>query len=273
MTRRTRITSTSNERLKAVRRLRRRRRDVFVVEGHRQLRAALDAGAAVRDVYAAPELYLGELDERLVAEASARGARVCELSRAAFDSISGDVRPDGLLAVVGRWPTTLDRLPLSADGLIVVAEGVERPGNLGAIVRTACAARADALLVCDGGTDIFHTEVVRGSVGTLFHLPLAEASTAEAVARLRSLPTRIIVATPDAGCPFWAADYTGATAIVLGSERHGVSDRWLEVSDSAVAIPMGGAADSLNVAVAAGIVLFEAARQRGTAEKAAAVIE
>jgi RNA methyltransferase, TrmH family len=272
VTRRIRITSISNERLKAVRRLRRRRGGVFVAEGHRQLRAALEAGAAVQEVFAAPELYLGDEDERLVASASRRGTRVYELSRAAFLSISGDVRPDGVLAVVARWRTSLDHLRPSSDALIVAVEGVERPGNLGTIVRTARAAGADALLVCDGRTDAFHPEVVRSSVGAIFSVPLAELSTADAVTALREMGTRIVVATPQADLVHWAPDYTGSNAIVLGSERHGVSDAWLDAADTTVSIPMAVGADSLNVAVAAGIVLFEAARQRTSAAKAAPAV-
>lgn len=265
MTRRIRITSRSNERLKALRRLGRRRAAAFVVEGHRQLRSALAAGAPVVEVYAAPELYLGEEDEALVRRAEAQGARVYELSAAAFLSISGPVRAEGLLAVVAGRSTSLDRLSVAPGALVVVASGIERPGNLGTIVRTACAAGAGALLTCDCGTDVYHPEAVRASVGTLFHLACAEASTTAAVTWLRSLGARIVAATPETDRPYWAADYSGATAVVVGSERHGVADAWLKATDETVSIPMDPGADSLNVAVAAGVVLFEAARQRAAA--------
>jgi TrmH family RNA methyltransferase len=265
LTRRPWITSTANPRLKRLRRLRlRRHRDaegVFLVEGHRQLRAALEAGAAVREVYAAPSLYLGAGDELLVREAFARGAEVYELSARAYGAVASNVRPDGVLAVVARWPTALHALPLR-DALLLVADGVERPGNLGAIVRTACGAGADGVLVTDAATDVFHPDAVRGSVGTLFHVPVAEATAARAVDALRRRGVTIVVATPDASQLHWQSDYTGATAIVVGSERHGVGREWLDVADEAVRIPMSDGADSLNVAVAAGILLFEAARQR-----------
>ena len=120
-------------------------------------------------------------------------------------------------------------------------------------MRTAAAAGADALLATDAPTDLFHPETVRGSVGTLFHVPVAQSSATDAVARLRRDGVRIVVATPDAPRTHWDADF---------GERNGVSRTWLDAADDAVSIPMAGAADSLNVAVAAGVVLFEAVRQR-----------
>lgn len=250
------ITSTSNARLKDLRRLARRRGDAFLVEGGRGVRAALAAGADVRELYAAPELFIGADDERLLASA---GVPVVVLGAEAFRSIASGARPDGLAALVGRWrrrPEDLDAQPL-----VLVADGIERPGNLGTIVRTAAAAAA-GLLACEAATDLFHPQVVRGSVGTLFGVPVAEARREDALAWARS--RRVVVATPDAERPYWACDYRGAVAIVVGGERSGVAPAWLEAADEQVAIPMTGAADSLNVAVAAGIVLFEAARQRST---------
>jgi TrmH family RNA methyltransferase len=250
------ITSTANARLKDVRRLRRRRGDVFLVEGGRAVRAALAAGAGVREIYAAPELFIGSADERLLARAR---VPVVELGAEAFRSISTGARPDGLAALVARWrtpPAALDRTPL-----VLVADGIERPGNLGTIVRTAAAAAA-ALLACEASTDLFHPDVVRGSVGTLFAVPLAQARRADALAWARD--RRVIAATPDGDVPYWECDYRGNVAIVVGGERSGVAAEWVEAADVRVAIPMAGAADSLNVAVAAGIVLFEAVRQRVT---------
>lgn len=264
MTRRPSITSTANDRLKAVRRLARhaRREPVFLVAGHGPVRRALEAGTPVRELYVAPELFLGEADRELVALAERRGVRVYEVGAAAFATISRGVRADGLAAVVDRLPTSLGRVGLPAGALVVVADGIERPGNLGTIVRTAAAAGADALVVCDPVTDLFHPETVRGSVGTLFALPLAESTTAAALPWLRERRVRLVVASPHGERPHWDVDYRGAVAVVVGSERHGVAARWLDAADEVVGIPMPGPADSLNVAVAAGIVLFEAARQR-----------
>jgi TrmH family RNA methyltransferase len=266
MTRRLFITSAANPRLKALRRLRKRGgADAFLAEGYRQLVHALDAGAEVREIFAAPELHLGAAESTLVAEGERRGAEVIQLAAAAFRSVAGRPRPDGLLAVVARWPTDLARLELAPSPLVVVADAVERPGNLGTIVRTACAARADAVVVCDGQAGLFHPETVQGAVGAVFRVPLATATTDEARAWLGRRRVRIVVADPNAITPYWAADLSGAVAVVVGNERNGVSADWLAAADEAVSIPMGVDVDSLNVAVAAGIVLFEAARQRSIA--------
>ena len=260
------ITSSSNPRLKAIRRLRRAPRrngdGVFIVEGHRQVAAAFAAGTNVRELFVAPELFLGDNDAELARLAERRGADVLELAAEAFESIAGNARPDGIVAVVERWRVTLESLQLGANPLILVAEGVERPGNLGTIIRAACAAGADALIACGGGTDAFHPDVVRGSVGTLFKLPLARCACSDAIDWLRERGIRVVVATQDADQPHWEPNYSSATAMVVGNERYGVSDAWLDAADELVQIPMPGPADSLNVAVAAGVVLFEAARQR-----------
>ena len=266
MTRRPSITSAANPRLKAVRRLRRRgSSEVFLAEGYRQLRHALRAGAEVRELYSAPDLHLGAAETRIVAEAARRGADLVELGAEAFLSVSGRARPDGLLAVLGRPPTALRRLELGSSPLVAVVEGLDRPGNLGAIVRSACAAGADALVACDARTSLFHPEAVQGSVGAVFRVSLGAATTGEAVAWLNARGVRIVVASPDATVPYWEARLAGAVALVFGNERSGVTRRWLGAADESVAIPMDGGMDSLNVAVAAGIVLFEAARQRSIA--------
>jgi TrmH family RNA methyltransferase len=247
-----------------VRRLARRPApDLVVAEGERAVRAALEGGLRVREVYAAPSLFLaGDDDAELVLRAELAGAHVVELGAEAFRSASGNVRPDGLLALVERPATALARLRVGSSPLLVVAEAIERGGNLGTIARTACAAGADALVVANGRTDVFHRDVVRGSVGTVFQLPVAAATSDRALAWLREHEVRVVVATPEGERPYWAADYRGSVAIVLGNERGGVSESWIRAADETAAIPMSPPADSLNVAVAAGVVLFEAARQR-----------
>jgi RNA methyltransferase, TrmH family len=263
LTRRLYIASSTNSRLQTVRRLARSGSgEVLVAEGARALRSALSAGARVREIYTAPRLYLGEQDAPLVAEAERLGARVLELEAAAFRSITRHARPDGLLALVERPPTRLDRFELPMCPLIVVAVGIERPGNLGTIIRTACAVGADHVVVADQCTDPFRREVVRSSVGTIFHVSLAATTSRHAIDWLHAHEVRIVAATPDAATAHWDASYDGAVAVVLGDERHGLPDGWLDAADETVAIPMTAPADSLNVGVAAGIVLFEARRHR-----------
>ena len=260
------ITSTSNARLKELRRQAARpgrARGTVLVEGYRLLLRAVEAAAAVETVYAAPALFAGPDAGTLVDRAERQGARVVELGRAAFAAVSSQTRPDGLLAVVRRPSTSLAQLPIAGVPLVVVCERVERPGNLGTIVRTADAAGATALLACDPQVDVFQPKTVNASVGGVFRLPVAVATTETAIAWLRERGIVVAVATPNGDVEPWAADLRGPTALVLGSEKRGVSQAWLEAADVRIGIPMpGGGPDSLNVGVAAGVLLVEAARQR-----------
>jgi RNA methyltransferase, TrmH family len=256
------IASSSNARLKAVHRLARRGSpELCLAEGARSLRAACAAGATVQELYVAPGLLAGGRDADLVAAAERCGALVVELGVQAFASLT-ERRPDGLLAVVRRPPTSLEMLKLRAEPFVVVAVAIERPGNLGAIARTACAAGADAFLVADPRTDVFHRDAIRGSVGAVFRLPCASASSEDVLAWLREREIPIVATTPAASTPYWAASYSGAVAVALGSERHGLPPVWLDAAADHVAVPAHGPVDSLNVAVAAGVVLCEAARVR-----------
>ena len=258
--------SSANVRLKAVRRLARRggARELCLAEGARSVRAAFAADAAVEELYVAPELLAESRDADLVAAAERSGAEVVELGAAAFASLS-ERRPDGLLAVVRRPSTTLDGFAPSREPLVAVAVAIERPGNLGAIARTACASGVDALLVADPRTDVFHCDSIRGSVGAVFRLRCVTATTEEALAWLCARGIRIVATTPAAPTAYWIPSYMGAVAVALGSERHGLPRAWLDAADERVAVPAHGPVDSLNVAVAAGVVLCEAARARASA--------
>ncbi len=164
--------------------------------------------------------------------------------------------------MVRRPSTSLESLDPPQEPLVAVAVSVERPGNLGAIARTACASGADALLVADPRTDVFHREAIRGSVGAVFRIPCVTASTAQALAWLREREIRIVATTPAAATPYWTPSYEGGVAVALGGERHGLPSAWLCAAAERVVVPAHGPIDSLNVAVAAGVVLCEAARAR-----------
>jgi RNA methyltransferase, TrmH family len=262
LARRQLIVSSSNARLKAVRRLARRgSRELCVAEGARAVRAACTAGAAVHELYVAPELLAGGSDADLVTAAAHCGATVVELGKEAFASLT-ERRPDGLIAVVGRPVTALETLDLPRNPLVAVAAAIERPGNLGAIARTACAAGVDALLVADPRTDPFHRDAIRGSIGTVFRVPCATAAGELALGWLREREIRIVATTPAATRPYWAVSYEDAVAVAFGNERHGLPGTWLQEADECIAVPAQGPVDSLNVAVAAGVVLCEAARAR-----------
>ncbi|HZP74152.1 MAG TPA: TrmH family RNA methyltransferase [Gaiellaceae bacterium] len=232
-----------------------------LAEGRRTVAAALRAGAAVRELLVAPALLRAE-DEALVLWADRLGIEVIEVGADAFATVIPHRRPDGLIATVERPPAALWDIRLPASPLIAVAVGIERPGNLGTIIRTACASGADAVIVADPCTDLYHPDVVRGSLGAVFHVATATSDTSTALAWLGDQHVRILATTPRGETPYWRAPYGGGIALIMGSERHGLPVEWLRRADLRLAIPMTGEPDSLNVAIAAGIVLFEASRRR-----------
>ena len=263
------ITSVTNSRVKRLVKLRNRReRDnsgVFLVEGFRELRRAVDAGITVREIYFCPGLFLGNNEAALVERAAAGGAEPIELGLEAFRKVSYRDRPEGLLGLAAQFPTNLEGLPSSPNPLILVVESIEKPGNLGTMLRTADAAGVDAVMVCEPTTDPFNPNVVRASLGCLFLVPLAISSTPEAIGWLHDHDIGIMAATPSADLPHWEADFRGPSAIAIGSEQYGLTETWLQEAGRRIRIPMAGRIDSLNAAMAAGVVLFEAVRQRSSA--------
>ncbi len=263
-----RISSLQNPRVKQLVKLRDRRpRDeagVFLVEGYRELRRALEKGVRFQEVYFSPEWFLGENEPALLEQAAAAGAALFELSKDAFGKVAYRERPDGLLGVAPQWKRTLSDLSLPASPFLLVVEAIEKPGNLGTILRSADAAGVDAVIVCDPVTDIFNPNVVRSSTGVLFSVPVVIADSQTVHGWLKEKGIRSAATTPSAQALYTATDLRGPLAIVMGSEQYGLSDFWLRESDAQVRIPMAGQADSLNVAMATIITLFEAVRQRST---------
>jgi len=270
-----RITSLQNPRIKQLVRLRDRRpRDeagVFLVEGYRQIRRALEKNIALAELYFSPGWFLGENEPALIEQARAAGAQIFELTKDAFAKVAYRERPDGLLAVAPQWRNTLEsldaRIANSAirnphSAFLLVVEAIEKPGNLGTILRSADAAGVDAVIVCDPVTDIFNPNVVRSSTGVLFSVPVIIAESRPVRAWLRERGIRAVATTPAATTLHYDADLRGPLALIMGSEQYGLSDFWLKESDATVRIPMAGQADSLNVAMATIITLFEAVRQR-----------
>jgi len=267
------ITSPANPRIKHLVRLRERReRDqsgLFLIEGYRELSRALEGGVELTELYSCPSLYLGEHEGALVEAAIAAGAELVPVAESPFRKASYRDRPEGLLGVARQFPTGLERLQPGPDPLLLVVEAIEKPGNLGTMLRTAEAAGAAAVVVCDPATDPFNPNVVRASLGTLFSVPVVVGDTPGAIARLRALGIRTVATTPSASLAYWEADLTGPVAVVVGSEQYGLSATWLEAADLRVVIPMPGSVDSLNAAMAAGVVLFDAVRQRAAADRSA----
>lgn len=245
--------------------LRRRRvRDdeqVTLVEGFEELDLALSAGVRPLTLFYCPELNRPE-SAGLDARAAERGAEVIKVSRDVFGKIAYRESPDGWLAVVPAIPASLDDLRIGAEPLVIVCQGVEKPGNLGAILRTADAAGVSAVLATDPVTDWGNPNVIRASKGTVFSVPVAASGTDQVLRWLREGQIGIVAATPSADTLLHQADLTGPLAIAVGSEKRGLTDQWLDQAAIKIRIPMFGRADSLNVATSAAIVCYEAVRQR-----------
>ncbi len=261
------VHSTSNPGVKNILRLRtrreRRQTRLFLVEGFREIRRALDARVEIQQMWFCPELYLGESEGEIVDRAAVAGAETIQTNEDVFRRIAYRDRPEGLLAVGRQFDTSLNRLELSDNALVLVVERIEKPGNLGTMIRAAAAAGAEAVVVADQTTDVFNPNVVRSSLGTCFEVPVAVASTDETIGWLRDKNLRICVSSPEADADLWEAPMTGPTALVVGSEQYGASATFLDAADVRVRIPMpGGRIDSLNAAASAAILLFEAVRQR-----------
>lgn len=260
------LTSLQNPRIKQVVHLRdkpeRDKTERFLIEGYRELFRACSAGQQVETVFMCPELFLGANEGSLIEKLAATGARIFQTSDKVFHKISYRDRPDGLLAIAVQQRSKLDDLALSPSPFLVVAEAIEKPGNLGTILRSSDAVGVDALIVCDRCTDVFNPNVVRASVGTLFTVPVVETSSQQTILWLKSKGIAILAATPSAEREFTAIDMRGPLAIVVGTEQLGLSDQWMSQADLKVKIPMCGVADSLNVAMATTLLLYEALRQR-----------
>lgn len=261
------ITSPANPRLKALTALRRRRtrevEGVTLVEGYEELQLALAAGVAPRSLFYCPELMADPVAQRsAIEETSRRGAEIFELSRAAFERAAYREGPDGFLAVVATPTRTCADLEVGEDALLLICEGVEKPGNLGAMLRTADAAGVEAVIAADAVTDWGNPNVVRSSKGTVFSIPVATDSTEATVSWLAARGIPIVAATPDTDVMHTDISYAGALAIAVGAEKEGLSDLVLAAAASRVCIPMVGQANSLNVSTSAAIVVYEAVRQR-----------
>jgi TrmH family RNA methyltransferase len=258
-----RITSRSNPLIRDLARLTKRRerrlRSLFLVEGEREVGRAVAAGVEIVRLVVAPDLRadagLGD------ALAIPTGAIVTEVGPAAFGALSRRQHPDGLLAVARTPDRSIGRLETPDRPLLLVAEHIEKPGNLGAMFRTADGAGADAVLVADPLADLENPNVIRASQGSVFAVRSAVAGTAEVVGWLAGRGVRLVTLTPDAAVPLWEVDLTGAVAIAIGSEDRGLSPQ-LAAAGRAARLPMRGAADSLNASVAAAVALYEAVRQR-----------
>ena len=260
------ITSLQNQSIKRVVKLRdsrtRRESGLIIVEGLRELTMAKNTGICFEELFFCPEFISDRNKNKYIKEISDKGTAVLEVTDKIFEKIAFGHRHEGMLGICRQPKRTLDNLEYKKDSLFVVVENIEKPGNLGAIVRTCDGAGIDGVIVCDRSTDIYNPNVIRSSIGTIFCVKVIQSSNQRALTFLKSRKCTIYTTSPYASTPYSQIQFKGACAIVLGSEKKGVSNFWIDNSDIKVAIPMSGQADSLNVSTTAAIVIFEAVRQR-----------
>lgn len=260
------IESPQNPRVKAAVKLRkgkvRQQTGHTLVEGYREILRATESGWKFIELYICPELFLDCQADELAADLRKKGTPVFRCSETAFRKMSYRDTPDGFLALSPLVGKKLAELDLPENPLLLIAEDLEKPGNLGTILRTADATGVDAVIACDHKTDLNNPNVIRASIGTLFFIPVAESSTAETLDWLEQQGIQSIAAVPGAGMEYTDADMRRGTAIVVGAEDEGLSETWKHGAQLQVGIPMLGKNDSLNVSTAAAILLYEAVRQR-----------
>lgn len=260
------ISSSHNPRFRAVLALQngrqRRQSGRILIDGIREIGRAIDSGVHPDEAWVDPE----RLDDTAIAAVVERlrtaGCPVIEADGRLVGRLGYGQRDTGVVLVARTPDVRLDRLSLPADPLVVILEGVEKPGNLGAVVRTADAAGVTAVVLADGGTDPFNPNAIRASLGTVFVVPLAVASSGEALEWVHQQSLRIVAAHVDGDVDHTAADLTGRLAIVLGSEVGGLSAAWASGDVTTVRVPMLGVGDSLNVSATAAVLSYEAVRQR-----------
>ncbi len=253
------ITSLQNPRVKHIVKLRddkrqRKQDGLMLVEGYDEIQLALAAGYKPQTLLSAPELVARQI--------GGVEAESLTVNRAVFEKMSYRENPDGWLAVFPIPHTSLTDLKLGDVPLVIVAESVEKPGNLGAILRTADAVHVDALLVCDPRVDLWNPNVVRASRGAVFSVPVVESENASAGEWLKTRGIRVLAATPSAQTFYTDADMREPLAVAVGTEDAGLTDFWMSRADLKIKIPMMGKVNSLNVSVSTALILYEAVRQR-----------
>ena len=233
----------------------RRQSDLFVVEGLRELRHCVSKGYEIERLFFCPQLLTDQIDDL-------RAEQIYEVTPQVYEKIAYRGSTEGVMAVMRMKHLRLEDLQLREQPLIVVLESVEKPGNLGAVLRSADAAGADAVVVCDPLTDLYNPNLIRASIGALFTVPTVATDSATCIQFLKQRGIRILTAQLQDSELYYDTDMRCGTAIVMGTEATGLTNQWREAADAHIRIPMCGRLDSLNVSVSAAILLFEAVRQR-----------
>jgi TrmH family RNA methyltransferase len=257
------ISSAQNPRIKNLLLLQqksreRKKQNRVVVEGLRETGIAVANGFRVTDLFVCPEIAVGDVYKSVALDAT-----VTLLSRSIFEKLAYREGSDGCIALLEPKWLKINDVKLRQNPLVIVLEAVEKPGNLGAILRTADAANADAVIVCDPLTDIYNPNVIRSGIGCVFSRQVVACSTEEAQQWLKEKKIKSYAAELQASSPYHIHDYLGPTAFVMGTEADGLTRKWIDFCDERIIIPMLGSIDSLNVSVSTAVLVFEAVRQRG----------
>lgn len=253
------INSLQNEQIKNIVKLRdngreRKNQGLFLIEGRREINLALKGKIEIETIFYCPDYGRQKLE--------VGREKIIEVVKKVFAKISYRENPDGFLAVAKNKELKLKNIKLSAKPLLIILEAVEKPGNLGAILRTADAAAVDAIIINDGKTDVYNPNVIRASQGAVFTVPTILSSISETANFCKNNKIKILAATPAAKKLYTEVNYNNGCSIILGAEDNGLSKTWLEAADEKIKINMRGRIDSLNVSVSAAVILFEVIRQR-----------
>lgn len=269
------ISSAQNSKIKLLLELQeksktRKKEGLFVVEGRRELLHCIEAGYVPHTVFFCPEI-ISESDKEEIVQAikrqiagNAKMPMAIEVPQQLYDKVAYRGGTEGVVAEMYCKDLSLGSLELKENPLIVVLESVEKPGNLGAVLRSADASGVDAVIVCDPLTDMYNPNLIRSSIGAIFTVPVATAKSDEAIAWLKEKGAKIYTAQLQNSEWYYDTDMKGATAIVMGTEATGLTDAWRNAADAHIKIPMLGRLDSLNVSVSAAILMYEAVRQRNS---------
>ena len=257
------ITSTQNPKIKNIIKLQqksseRRKQNLIVIEGLRELGLAINSGVILKSVFYCPDIISQDIIED---QLNFKG-NIFEISSEIYEKLAYRGSTEGIIALAEPKYLKLDDLKLRENPLIIVLESVEKPGNLGAILRTADAANVDAVIISDALTDLYNPNVIRSSIGCVFTNQVVACSTEEAIEWLKEKGIKTHAAALTATDHYHETDFTGPCAIVMGTEADGLTDKWLKNTDKQIIIPMSGEIDSLNVSASTAILVFEAMRQR-----------
>ena len=261
------ITSPQNPKIKSLKKLdkasERREQGVFVIEGLRELCLADWAGYEITQLFICEDLITAD-ETYNIQKCKLQGTEIYTITKEVYESLAYRGTTEGIIASAHPKAHSLDQMKLSDNPLILVIEGVEKPGNLGAMLRTCDAAAVDAVIICDTKTDIYNPNAVRSSIGTVFTNQIGIASTHDVITFLKDKAIKTYAADLTATANHFNKDLSTPTAIIVGDEAAGLSQDWIQSADERIRIPMLGRIDSLNVSVSAAILLYEALRQRAT---------